>query len=75
MTGHGYPTGEHDDPSWSPEGVIVVCPYCAEAVEIFVEEDVSGEMVQDCDVCCNPWRLRVRREHECTRVDIDRLDD
>ena len=35
----------------------VQCPYCGEAVEIYVEPDVSGMFVQDCEVCCNPWRV------------------
>ena len=37
----------------------VTCPYCGEAAEIYVEPDVHGTFVQDCDVCCNPWRVRV----------------
>ncbi len=59
----------------SEDGVAVSCPYCGEPVEVFVEADVSGEMVQDCEVCCNPWRMRVRREAGGTRVEVDRLDD
>jgi ribosomal protein S27E len=37
----------------------VTCPYCGEEVEIFVEPDVHGSFVQDCEVCCNPWLVRV----------------
>jgi hypothetical protein len=37
----------------------VSCPYCGEEGEIFVEPDVSGTFVQDCEVCCNPWLVRV----------------
>lgn len=37
------------------------CPFCGEEVEIYVEEDVRGSFVQDCEVCCNPWLVRVRR--------------
>ncbi len=25
-----------------------------------IEEDVRGTLVQDCEVCCNPWLLRVQ---------------
>jgi DNA replicative helicase MCM subunit Mcm2 (Cdc46/Mcm family) len=39
---------------------VVVCPYCGEEVEISVDPDESGSFVQDCEVCCNPWRIRVR---------------
>ena len=38
----------------------VTCPYCAEQVEIYLEDDPGGTFVQDCEVCCNPWRLRLR---------------
>ena len=32
----------------------VTCPYCGELVEVYVEPDVRGSFVQDCEVCCNP---------------------
>jgi cysteine-rich CPXCG protein len=38
---------------------LVVCPYCGEEVEIYLEPDMRGTVVQDCEVCCNPWRLRI----------------
>ena len=38
---------------------VVRCPYCGEDVEVRIEEDVRGTLVQDCEVCCNPWLLRV----------------
>jgi Cysteine-rich CPXCG len=40
---------------------VVTCPYCGEEVEIFVEPDVHGSFVQDCEVCCNPWLVRVEQ--------------
>ncbi len=40
----------------------VLCPYCGEAIEIAV--DPSGgstqSYVEDCQVCCQPWQVRVR---------------
>ena len=36
---------------------IVTCPYCGETVEIYLESDVEGHFVQDCEVCCNPWEI------------------
>lgn len=39
----------------------VICPYCFEVVEVYVDPETVGELVQDCDVCCNPWRLLVAR--------------
>jgi hypothetical protein len=42
----------------------VTCPYCGETLEIAVEPDVHGAFVQDCEVCCNPWLVRVERAEE-----------
>ena len=53
---------------------VVTCPYCGEAVEIYVELDVRGSYVQDCEVCCNPWTVRVWREGDELLVDIGRAD-
>lgn len=52
----------------------VVCPYCGEEVEIFIEEDVRGTFVQDCEVCCNPWLVRVTSSIEGRDVSIGRAD-
>lgn len=52
----------------------IVCPYCGEAVEIYVEPDVRGTFVQDCEVCCNPWRLRVSRREGLRTIEVHRAD-
>jgi len=52
--------------------VTVSCPYCGEVVEIFIEPDVSGTFVQDCEVCCNPWQVTVRGHGEDRAVEISR---
>jgi cysteine-rich CPXCG protein len=57
-----------------PERFLVTCPYCGETVEIYLEEDVRGSLIQDCEVCCNPWRIRVRGRAESRTVDIARAD-
>lgn len=40
----------------------VVCPYCGETVTI--ELDTAGgasqEYVEDCQICCQPWTVRVQ---------------
>ena len=46
------------------EDFFVDCPYCGEAVEVSFEEDVEGELVVDCVVCCRPWRVVLRRDGE-----------
>lgn len=38
----------------------ISCPYCGESVEIAIEEDLAGEMIWDCEVCCRPWAVSVR---------------
>lgn len=52
----------------------VTCPYCGEGVEIYVEPDVTGTFVQDCEVCCNPWRVRVAGSGEDRDVEVSRAD-
>jgi hypothetical protein len=59
-----------DDPDRADSGafselegaVLVSCPYCGQEVELVL--DVGGgttqEYVEDCEVCCRPWHVRVR---------------
>ena len=54
---------------------LVDCPYCAEQVEIYLEPDVSGSFVQDCEVCCNPWKVRVVRDGDERSVEVERADE
>ena len=52
----------------------IICPYCGEEVLIFLEEDVRGSFVQDCEVCCNPWLLRVTHSADGRDVQVGRAD-
>ena len=52
----------------------VTCPYCGEEVEIHLESDVAGTLVQDCEVCCNPWLLRISQDEGERQVDVTRAD-
>jgi hypothetical protein len=52
----------------------VTCPYCGEVLTIYVEPDVRGTLVQDCEVCCNPWLVRVSRQGGERWVDVRRGD-
>ena len=56
------------------EEFVVSCPYCGELVEIYIEPDMRGTFVQDCEVCCNPWRVRIRGRGEEREIDISRAD-
>lgn len=53
---------------------IVQCPYCGENVEIYIEADVRGAFVQDCEVCCNPWRVHVTGRGDERDLVIARAD-
>jgi prolyl-tRNA synthetase len=53
---------------------LVTCPYCGEEVEIYLEPDVRGTMVQDCEVCCNPWRVRVYGTRGDRSVEVRKAD-
>lgn len=52
----------------------VTCPYCGEDVEIYIEPDVRGSFAQDCEVCCNPWRVQVRQTAGERYVELRRAD-
>jgi len=56
------------------DSVLLTCPYCGEDVEVYLESDVTGSMVQDCEVCCNPWLLRVDDEEGERQVTVTRAD-
>ncbi|MGH8576133.1 MAG: CPXCG motif-containing cysteine-rich protein [Gammaproteobacteria bacterium] len=53
---------------------LVTCPYCGEAVEIYLEPDVEGGLVQDCEVCCNPWQVRIWTDGDDRHVALARAD-
>jgi uncharacterized Zn finger protein len=55
--------------------VDVQCPYCGELVAMTVEADVGGTFIQDCEVCCHPWRVRVQRgRHGELSIVVNRAD-
>ncbi len=41
--------------------VTVQCPYCFQLVEVTLDPygGERQEYVEDCEVCCRPWTLRV----------------
>jgi hypothetical protein len=56
----------------------VWCPYCGESVEIALDPG-SGtyqEYVEDCAVCCQPWRVNVAYDQNGqAEVSVSALDD
>jgi hypothetical protein len=56
----------------------VVCPYCGEENEIGIDAGSGNyqDYVEDCQVCCRPWRLTVSYDDEGNaRIIAAPLDD
>ncbi|HVB32102.1 MAG: CPXCG motif-containing cysteine-rich protein [Gemmatimonadaceae bacterium] len=56
----------------------VLCPYCAEEVEITLDPGGGPEQeyVEDCEVCCQPWRVNVAyTEDGHAEVTVQALDE
>jgi hypothetical protein len=60
-----YPLDEDDSPEeegWTETDAVVVCPHCGEpnAMTLDPAGGSTQEYVEDCQVCCRPWRVTVR---------------
>jgi hypothetical protein len=53
---------------------VIDCPYCGESVEISIEADVTDSFIQDCEICCNPWHVRVIGRGEDRWLDVRKAD-
>jgi hypothetical protein len=53
-----FPTGD----GTAETEAAVVCPHCGEenAVRVDPGSGADQEYVEDCQVCCRPWRVTVR---------------
>jgi hypothetical protein len=60
------------------DAALVYCPYCGEEVEVTVDP-AGGELqeyVEDCEVCCQPWSVRVWVDGDgVPSVTVTTLDD
>jgi hypothetical protein len=56
------------------EGLVIACPYCGETLELYLESDVKGTLIQDCEVCCNPYSLRIWNDGDERHVSVARAD-
>jgi len=57
---------------------IVVCPYCGEENEIAVDPGSgdSQDYIEDCQVCCRPWRVSVSYDGTgAVHVVVEAADD
>jgi hypothetical protein len=56
---------------------LVTCPYCGESVEITLDPGSGDDQdyVEDCEVCCQPWRVSVTYDRSGdAHVSISALD-
>jgi hypothetical protein len=59
-------------------GGLVACPYCGETNEISLDpgSGTRQEYVEDCQVCCQPWRVSVTYGASGeARIDVAAIDD
>lgn len=56
---------------------LVHCPYCGEPCELLLDPGGAGEQeyVEDCEVCCRPWTVRVRWSGGFADVSVRREDE
>jgi hypothetical protein len=49
-------------------GASVLCPYCGEINEIALDpgSGTQQDYVEDCQVCCRPWRVTVSYQPDGT---------
>lgn len=51
------------------------CPYCWEEISMLLDTSVSGNYVEDCEVCCNPIEIAVQfSEGELQSFSANRTD-
>ena len=69
-----FPTGD----GTADIDAVVICPYCGEAVEIALDpgSGATQEYIEDCEVCCQPWRVTVDYDESgAATVSVSALDE
>ena len=69
----GFPRGD----GTADGGALVSCPYCGEGVEIALDPGggTRQRYVEDCEVCCRPWRVTVTYGRDgSASVDLQTMD-
>jgi hypothetical protein len=63
LSGGGGPLAGEEEMDELPDSVAQVhCPYCGEPSEVLLDPGGGPDQayVEDCQVCCRPWSVRVR---------------
>lgn len=73
----GNETDEDNGAAHADVGATIACPYCGAPNEIAL--DPSGgrrqDYVEDCQVCCQPWNVRIQYRRDGTaNVEVDAAD-
>ena len=50
----------------------VQCPWCWELLELYIDPETRGQLVEDCEVCCRPWVIYVERSGTQVSLHIER---
>jgi len=57
------------------EPIRAQCPYCGAWQELSLDPESEGLMVQDCEVCCEPWEMTVTRSRSgAVSVRLERVN-
>lgn len=67
----------NDDAPLRDTSAEVSCPYCGACVELLLDP-AGGSLqtyVEDCEVCCRPWQIRVSWNPDGTAFVEIRTDD
>ena len=61
----------------APQGSPILCPYCAEPVEPYVDPGggESQEYIEDCSVCCRPISFVARFDADSGQYVVEALSD
>ena len=65
------------DDFWHEEEYTFACPYCGAEISMLIDTSVRRQnYVEDCEVCCQPWSVRVTIDRDGTaQVDVQALDE
>ena len=66
-------TGEDELEGWPADEAEVICPHCAAPVAITLDPAGGShqEYVEDCEVCCRPWVVRVHYSAGSAEVSVE----